>query len=543
MSQRELKIPKQEYQTVMMNQLSRSRPFDVALSPHRLSSILFAALLAAGPLASLADEIHNSKGISYRQINIVSDRPDVALLQDTNLVNPWGSSFSPTSPFWVNNSGAGKATLYAVTNDAAGSPHVAKQGLEVRIPGQGPTGQLFNNTTNFHGNVFLFVTKDGTISGWRAALGTTAEVLTTRPGAAYTGATMLTAPDGNSLLLAANFAERTVDVYDGDMELIAQLSDPSAPAGYAPFNVQSINATIYVTFARQDADPHGEVKGRGRGFIDLLDIQTQTFHRFISGNDVGGDLRAIDAPWGLAVAPDTFGQHAGELLVGNFGTGTIMAFDERGRFKGLLKGVSGNPVVNNGLWSLAFGSGNRAGVPATLYFTAGPENETHGLFGSLEPLEQRPNGHDNRAPHVPSAIAVPSGNKLHFHGFAQGVQIYTWNGAAWSSAVPEATLFDDDGNVVVIHFAGPAWQGNDGSKVVGALPPKSVTVDTNAIPWLLLGAAHTEGPGIFARTTHIHRVNTSGGRTPSAAGTVAGQIARVPYTADYFFYEPTQDKE
>src|SRR4029077_14783262 len=137
--------------------------------------------------------------------------------------------------------------------------------------------------------------------------------------------------------------------------------------------------------ARQDADITDEVTGRGRGLIDVLDIMTQTFQRFVTGSDAGGHLREIDAPWGVTVAPATFGKHADQLLVGNFGSGTIMAFDERGHFKGLLKNSAEEPVVNEGLWTLTFGSGARAGVPETLYFTAGPDDEKHGLVGSLEP--------------------------------------------------------------------------------------------------------------------------------------------------------------
>jgi len=144
-------------------------------------------------------------------------------------------------------------------------------------------------------------------------------------------------------------------------------------------------------------------------------------------------------------------------------------------------------------------------------------------------------GNDNRAPEVPVEIAVPSGNKVHFHGFGVGVQIYTWNGTSWGAAVPEAILFNAEG-VVAIHFAGPTWQSNSGSTVVGALPPKAVTVDTNAIPWLRLDAKNPQGPGIFANTTFIQRVNTTGGKAPSTDGTFVGQVARVPYTADYFFY-------
>jgi hypothetical protein len=145
---------------------------------------------------------------------------------------------------------------------------------------------------------------------------------------------------------------------------------------------------------------------------------------------------------------------------------------------------------------------------------------------------------DNRVPEVPFEIEVGTTNKVHFHGYAVGFQVYTWDGAKWGPAVPDATLFDDDGNIVSTHFAGPTWKSNSGSEVVGALPPKAVIVDTNSIPWLRLAAVPelTHGPGIFANTTFIHRVNTVGGKTPSVAGTEIGQVAKVPYTADYFFY-------
>jgi hypothetical protein len=155
-------------------------------------------------------------------------------------------------------------------------------------------------------------------------------------------------------------------------------------------------------------------------------------------------------------------------------------------------------------------------------------------------------GTDNRAPEVPPDIAVDDAVfKVHFHGFAQGVQIYTWNGNDWGNAVPRATLFDEDGNVVVSHFGttnGPAWRSNSGSEVVGKLPPKRADVDPeNAIPWLLLeaNATLTHGPGVLAGTKLIHRVNTLGGLAPKVAGTAIGQVAEVPYIADYFFYRAT----
>ena len=148
-------------------------------------------------------------------------------------------------------------------------------------------------------------------------------------------------------------------------------------------------------------------------------------------------------------------------------------------------------------------------------------------------------GSDNRAPEVPGDLVVPAGNKVHFHGFGVGFQIYTWNGTSWGTAVPEATLFHGEDGVVATHFAGPTWESNSGSRVVGALPPVAVTVDPHSIPWLRLQALTTEGPGIFADTTYIQRVNTTGGKAPSEPGAFVGQVARVPYTADYFFYRAT----
>lgn len=151
---------------------------------------------------------------------------------------------------------------------------------------------------------------------------------------------------------------------------------------------------------------------------------------------------------------------------------------------------------------------------------------------------------DNRAPEVPVEIAVDTTtNKVHFHGFGVGFQVYTWNGTDWGSAVPDAVLLNGESAVVATHFAGPTWESKSGSQVVGDLPPKAVTVDTNAIPWLRLESVPelTHGPGIFANTTYIQRVNTTGGKAPLVNGTAVGQIARVPYTADYIFYRSSRN--
>jgi uncharacterized protein (TIGR03118 family) len=343
---------------------------------------LAASVLLVPTVQARADEDRDGR---YRQTNLVSDQAGVAMLQDTNLVNAWGISFAPTSPFWVSDNGSGLATLYSVTNDSSGMVHVTKRSLEVTIPGDGtPTGQLFNGTRAFHTNLFIFASEDGTISGWRQSLGTAAEVLVSRSTAVYKGITLASNSIG-PVLLAANFREGTIDEYDGDLNLVHQFSDSHAPAGYAPFNVRNINGWVFVTFAKQDADKHDDVAGPGNGLIDIFNPMTGAIHRFATGRDAGGKLREINSPWGVAVAPSSFGKHGDQLLVGNFGSGTIMSFDDHGKFRGLLKGVDNHAVVIDGLWALTFGNGASAGSADTLFFSAGPDSEKHGLFGSLEP--------------------------------------------------------------------------------------------------------------------------------------------------------------
>jgi uncharacterized protein (TIGR03118 family) len=274
---------------------------------------------------------------------------------------------------------------------------VSKLGLEVSIPGDGtPTGQLFNGTGGFNGDIFIFASEDGTISGWRKSLGTTAETLTNRSTAVYKGITLVTTANGPTLL-AANFREGTLDAYvtnSSGFALLAQYSDSKAPAGYAPFNVLSLQGMVFVTFAKQDDAKHDDAPGRGHGLIDIFDPQSGNFTRLATGSDAGGRLGAINSPWGLAISPGSFGRHGDQLLVGNFGSGTIMSFASDREFQGLLKGVNNEPIVIDGLWGLAFGNGGSAGTQDTLFFTAGPDSEGHGLFGSLSPVNHRNNDDD-----------------------------------------------------------------------------------------------------------------------------------------------------
>ena len=368
-----------------MKNLSGNEPLTPPAGTRRHPGLLALAALLTTVWTAPAED---GQGEHYRQLNLVSDVAGAAILQDTNLVNAWGISFSATSPFWISDNGTGLATLYAVTNDALGSLHVVKQGLQVSIPGEGnPTGQLFNNTPAFHGDIFIFASEDGTISGWRSALGTTAEVLAARSGAVYKGIALTMTAQG-PVLLAANFSEGTIDAYGTNLTLLGQFADPLAPPGYAPFNVQSAAGTIFVTFAKQDDAKEDDVPGLGHGLIDMFNPETGTFLRFATGTDAGGHLPEFNSPWGVALAPESFGKHGDQLLVGNFGSGTIMSFDADGEFRGLLKGFQEGPLTIEGLWGLSFGNGGRGGVRGTLYFTAGPDDESHGLFGSLEPVRK-----------------------------------------------------------------------------------------------------------------------------------------------------------
>ena len=356
-------------------------------SLRRLSLVLLAGTLTLAQSSARADHGNSQRQNRinrYQITKLVSDQPGEAMLQDPDLINAWGISFRAAgSPFWISDNGSGVTTLYAVTYGAHGMVSVAKAGLIVTIPGEGnPTGQLSNGTGLFNNDLFIFASEDGTISGWRGALGTAAEALVTRPAAVYKGITL-----ADGMLLAANFSEGTVDVYDSSLS-VRQFSDPHAPDGYAPFNVQVVAGKVFVTFAKQDDTKEDDVPGPGHGLIDIFDPLTGVFIRFATGSDAGGHLRQLNSPWGMALAPSSFGKHADQLLVGNFGDGTIMSFEADGDFKGLLRGAKDGPLRIDGLWALTVGGPPPAGRPSTVYFTAGPDDESHGLFGSLDPVNE-----------------------------------------------------------------------------------------------------------------------------------------------------------
>jgi uncharacterized protein (TIGR03118 family) len=317
---------------------------------------------------------------TYKQTNLVSNIPGLAANTDPNLVNPWGISESGASPFWVSDNGTGLATLY----NSAGTP----QSLVVTIPNPGgetsaPTGQLFNGTGKFNGDNFIFATENGTIAGWRGALGTTAETLfnSSSSGAVYKGVALTTNAQG-SYILAADFHNNSIDVFPsaGAGALPGKFTDPTLPAGYAPFNVQNINGQVFVTYAKQGTGAD-EQAGAGLGFVSVFDT---------NGNFVGrvASNGALNAPWGLAIAPSSWGSLSGDLLVGNFGDGTINAYTLNGTFVGTLGGLDGNPLMNDGLWGLTFGNGGNGGSVNSLYLTAGLNDEADGLFARIDPTPE-----------------------------------------------------------------------------------------------------------------------------------------------------------
>jgi uncharacterized protein (TIGR03118 family) len=297
----------------------------------------------------------------YVQTNLVTNATD------PDLINPWGISFSSGSPFWVSDNGTGLATLY----NSAG----VKQGLVVSMPGADPIdGQVFNGTASFNGSVFIFSSEDGNIDGWSG--GTTAVQLSSVPGAVYKGLAITNAKDA---IYAANFNAGTIDEFTGPGAPVGSFSDPTIPAGFAPFNIQNLGGVFYVTFAKQDGAKHDDVSGPGNGFVDTFDPLTHTFTR-VTSNGV------LNSPWGLAIAPSTFGPAAGDLLVGNFGDGTINAFTLSGVPVGTLADPSA--IVNLGLWGLTFGNGGSGGNPGSLYLTAGGADESSGVFARIDAVPE-----------------------------------------------------------------------------------------------------------------------------------------------------------
>jgi uncharacterized protein (TIGR03118 family) len=322
---------------------------------------------------------------SFIQHNLVADKAGVADVTDPNLVNPWGISESAASPFWISDNGTGLTTLY----NGAGTiiPLVVTVAPpKSQTSASAPTGQIFNNTTVFllaNGKPasFIFVTEDGTLSAWNGGASTTIEVDNSASGAVYKGLALGANATG-PLLYAANFNAGTVDVFNGTFastKVTGGFADANLPAGFAPFNIANLGGKLYVAYAKQDAQKHDDVAGPGNGFVDIFDMDGNLTGRLISNGP-------LNSPWGMTIAPSTFGPFGGALLVGNFGDGKINAFDpSAGTPQGTLEDNKGAAISIDGLWAIIFGNGKTGGDQNTLYFTSGPNQEKDGLFGSLAP--------------------------------------------------------------------------------------------------------------------------------------------------------------
>jgi uncharacterized protein (TIGR03118 family) len=347
---------------------------------------------------------------NYLQTNLVSDVSGSAAHTDPNLINAWGLSRTSTSPWWVSDAGSGKATLY----DGAGAPNALVVTVPAAIDGKigTPTGTISNGTTSFEVKPglparFLFATADGTISGWNPAADPTNAIIKVKtPKAAYTGMTNAQI-DGKPYLYVANFQSGRVEVYDGAFNPVrfkrnafqldcdrddfwnaagpwslfhSRSHDPSLLRSLAPFNIQNIGGTLFVAYAQQGDASHHEITGPGIGLVAAFTPEGELVRVFEHGD-------FLNASWGLALAPGDFGGFSHTLLVGQFGSGEIVAYNiTTGEFIGNVLDPAGHKIVIDGLWALSFGNGATAGPLNTLYFTAGPDGETHGLFGSLTPV-------------------------------------------------------------------------------------------------------------------------------------------------------------
>jgi len=330
---------------------------------------LAAAVLTALTLAS------TPAGAGYVVTDLVSNQNlGPGVVQDPNLVNAWGLTFRGASPFWVSNNGTGTSTLYNTSTGAA-----VPQALVVAMPGAAPiTGTVGNLSSSFNGDLFLFAAENGGIYGWRPALGTTAETLLPESSSVYKGLAI-----NGSTLYAAEFSTGAVgrgqiDIFAGGFGSPLHVTDPTVPNDYGVFGIQTLGGKIYVTFAQQDPlSPGDDLKGPGHGFVDVLDPATNSLSCLIFDG-------VLDSLWGLALAPANFGDFSNALLVGNFGDGMINAFNPTtGAFLGSLSNTDGTPIQIDGLWALSFGNGAAAGPTNRLFFTAGPDGESNGLFGAI----------------------------------------------------------------------------------------------------------------------------------------------------------------
>jgi len=315
----------------------------------------------------------------YQQTNLVADTSGPAAHTDTNLVNAWGIARGSGGPWWIANNGTGTSTIYDGSG-VASSLIVTTQ--------SDPSGTIFNGTGDFGGAHFLFASEDGTISAWKS--GTQATVVVTTPNAVYKGLAIASI-SGTNYLYVADFRNNRIDVFDTNFQPVSltmngygdygsRFFQAEHPHGFAPFNIQNVAGMLVVTYAKQDAQQHDDVPGPGLGYVAAFTPSGRLIRHFQPGP-------WLNSPWGIVLAPGDFGSFSHDLLIGQFGSGQIAAYNIfTGAFDGLLQDATGTTIAIDGLWGLAFGDGKTSGAANALYFTAGPAGESHGLFGNLTPI-------------------------------------------------------------------------------------------------------------------------------------------------------------
>jgi uncharacterized protein (TIGR03118 family) len=361
--------------------------------------LLTAALsLATGLSIAISGVAANARDAAegaFHQTDLVSNVPGLAPVTDASLRNPWGISARAQtatqtgSPMWVSDNNAGVTTLYNGAGQKIPLTVAIPPGKASPVDALGtPTGTVFNGSSAFKSDLFLFATEDGTIAGWKGSDGLKARTEVDRSsigeGAVYKGLAIGDNGAGNHLY-AANFRFGTIEVFDAGFTLVSlsgSFTDRKIPAGFAPFNIQNLGGRLYVTYAKQKPDKHDDLSGPGNGFVDVYDLNGHLVRRLIHHG-------ALNSPWGLAIAPEDFGPFGGDLLVGNFGDGRINAYSPRsGRWQGVLRNEAGVPISISGLWGLRFGTGGASGDPNSLFFAAGINDEQDGLFGSIRSVRE-----------------------------------------------------------------------------------------------------------------------------------------------------------
>jgi uncharacterized protein (TIGR03118 family) len=444
-------------------------------NPWILTTVLMASAAIGGSPVTAAPGAN-----SYTQTNLVSDTAGMAKVTDPNLVNPWGVAFVPGNVFWIADNNSGLSTLYDRNGNIQSAPFTIPppRGSSNQAT---PTGIVANTGGGFNVNgqssVFIFDTEDGTISGWNTVgFSAILAVDNSATGAVYKGLAMITNGSG-TFLLATNFNSGAVEVYDTNFHLTAltgTFTDPTIPAGFAPFGIHIVNSQVIVTYAQQDQAKHDPVHAAAAGYASLFALDGTFVRRIASQGN-------LNAPWGVTMAPTGFGSLGGDLLIGNFGDGVINAYDfNSGNFVDEMKDANGAVITNASLWELLFDESGQTADPHTMYVTAGLANEQHGLFAVITAnATTPPPAADFSVAAAPMAATIAAGQTATYTVTVGGVNGF--NGAVSFSCSGQPAGTSCTFNPATV------------SPQSGASATTMVTIGTSSNPYHPASARHTTG--------------------------------------------------